>query len=301
MTLGILFLLIGLPLYVYIIREKPAIGQISDPVVVAFLLVIAGVWTVTEATIGPEITSLEDFWFFVTSKKLWFIVVLPTILLSMTAVFIGRWLRHKKHGKPEKKPRRISWRRITKKLKMKLNKGGVSMNYEERATEYAEKFGIIEYEREGNLMGYKEVFPLEGSTFLVHVDLDTMTERRRVIDDSDSQKSSPISLPEDRKRELYDYLKGQSLVTCDFKTFQKGVSVFMTPHGVYTDKSMSVIERDRCVNQLLNVTPDELNGYKNAVDWLVQQDKNVHYVQPLDLYIQVLTDEVTFTTNEESA
>lgn len=188
-----------------------------------------------------------------------------------------------------------------KKLKNKPNKGGVSMNYEGRATQYAEKFGIFEYEREGNLMEYKETFPLEGSTFLVHVDLDTMTEQRRVIDDSASQKSRPLYLPEDRKRELYDYLKGQNLITCDFKTFQKGVSVFMTPHGVYTDKSMSVIEQDRCVNKLLNATPDELNGYKNAVDWLVQQDKNVYYVQPLDLYIQVLSDDITFTTKEESA
>lgn len=41
MTLGIIFLLIGLPLYVYIIREKEVIGQISDPVVVAFLLGVA--------------------------------------------------------------------------------------------------------------------------------------------------------------------------------------------------------------------------------------------------------------------
>ena len=53
-------------------------------------------------------------------------------------------------------------------------------NYESKALQYAEKYGIIEYIVKDSLMTYIEVLPLEG-TFKATVNLDTMKETRILI------------------------------------------------------------------------------------------------------------------------
>lgn len=52
------------------------------------------------------------------------------------------------------------------------------MDYETKATQYAEKYGIINYEVDGNNMAYNESFPAERVIYTVRVDLDTMREVR---------------------------------------------------------------------------------------------------------------------------
>jgi hypothetical protein len=49
--------------------------------------------------------------------------------------------------------------------------------YEEAATLYAEKHGIIDFEIKGKVMIYKESFPTEGA-YEARVDLTTMKETR---------------------------------------------------------------------------------------------------------------------------
>jgi hypothetical protein len=53
-------------------------------------------------------------------------------------------------------------------------------SYEQKATLYAEQYGIIDFEIKGKEMIYKESFPTEG-IFEARVDLDTMKETRRQV------------------------------------------------------------------------------------------------------------------------
>lgn len=52
------------------------------------------------------------------------------------------------------------------------------MDYEEKAIQFAEKYGIIDYSVTGNVMTYTESFLLEAKTYEARVDLDTMKETR---------------------------------------------------------------------------------------------------------------------------
>ena len=52
------------------------------------------------------------------------------------------------------------------------------MDFDEKALIYAEKYGIVDYEINANIMTYTETFPLEGSTYTVNVNLITMEEKR---------------------------------------------------------------------------------------------------------------------------
>ncbi|WP_341323431.1 hypothetical protein NSQ62_08125 [Solibacillus sp. FSL H8-0523] len=53
-------------------------------------------------------------------------------------------------------------------------------NYESKALQYAEKYGIIEYTVRNNLMTYIEVLAIEG-IYKATVNLDTMEETRFLI------------------------------------------------------------------------------------------------------------------------
>jgi hypothetical protein len=56
----------------------------------------------------------------------------------------------------------------------------IKMNYEHKATLYAEKHGIVDFEIKGKIMIYKESFPTEG-VYEARVDLTTMKEKRRRV------------------------------------------------------------------------------------------------------------------------
>ena len=188
-----------------------------------------------------------------------------------------------------------------KKLKNKPNKGGVSMNYEERATEYIEKYGIVTYEINGNILSYEEVFPMEGNTYAVTVNLDTMKETRTITNPEQPREVTPLQPPENCEMELYDHLRAENRIACDFDIFYRNTQVYATPHGIYINNPMSDVERDKALNLLLNVNADDLVGYKNAVDWLMQKDERVHYIESFDLYIRVCdTENVTITPANET-
>ncbi|MGX1195801.1 hypothetical protein [Metabacillus sp. SLBN-84] len=55
------------------------------------------------------------------------------------------------------------------------------MTYEEKATQYAETYGIVEFEVKGNRMTYTERFPLENAVYAASVNLETMTETRTAL------------------------------------------------------------------------------------------------------------------------
>lgn len=54
------------------------------------------------------------------------------------------------------------------------------MDYTKKADLYAEKYGIVDYMVEGNLMTYYEKFSKE-ETYKAEVNLDTMKETRKLI------------------------------------------------------------------------------------------------------------------------
>ncbi len=54
-------------------------------------------------------------------------------------------------------------------------------NYEEKALLFAEKYGVIEYEVQGNTMVYYQTYTLENRTIKATVNLDTMEETREQI------------------------------------------------------------------------------------------------------------------------
>ena len=56
--------------------------------------------------------------------------------------------------------------------KLKVNE------YDQRALRYAERYGIVTYRIRGNEMTYTETFNVEGCTYDVSVNLDTMREKR---------------------------------------------------------------------------------------------------------------------------
>ena len=56
------------------------------------------------------------------------------------------------------------------------------MDYEQKALLYAERYGIIDYEVNGNIMTYIEVFGNE--KYLCKVNLDEMVETRETIEKS---------------------------------------------------------------------------------------------------------------------
>lgn len=60
-----------------------------------------------------------------------------------------------------------------------LSIGGYTMNYDQLALEYAEKYGIINYKVINNEMVYYEYFPSE--TYKAIVNLDTMKESRSSV------------------------------------------------------------------------------------------------------------------------
>ena len=269
--IGIAFLVISTILNTILIKEKDQIGQISDPIVATFFLMASGACMTANETIGPLIEWVGPG-FDVNFEKIWLYVALPVVLLLFLSTRIGTKLRHKKYGNPERKA--------------KSTKDGVSMNYNEQADQYAKKNGVVDYDVNGNEMTYEESFLVEDTRYAVSVDLDSLKETRTALSENRNEVAS-LRLPEDRKPELFDYLKSENRITCDYETFKSHASVFQTPHGVYIHKQMSENERDYAINQLLNATSNDLNGYKNAVDWLMQQDENVHYIDSYELYIYV--------------
>ena len=58
----------------------------------------------------------------------------------------------------------------------------VLIDYEQKALLYAEKYGIIDYEVNGNIMTYIEVFGNE--KYLCRVNLDEMVETRGIIEEN---------------------------------------------------------------------------------------------------------------------
>lgn len=288
--IGITLLVISTPLYVHIIKEKNEIGQISDPVVASIACLTGGLYLTINELIGPLISLTTDG-FIVSEQALWLGFITPLALIILFSTLIGVQLRHKKYGKPAKRK---------KKQKPKKKDGDVSVNYEEKATQYAEKHGIVDYEVDGNVMAYKETYPIEGKTYAVWVNLDTMKEKRTSLEKTETN-TALSDIPENDKPELFDYLKAEGRIRCDYTTFQKHVAVYETPHGVYIDTPMSEDEKDSVINRLLNVTASDLDGYKNAVDWFVQQDEHVHYIEPFDQYLRIRDEAyVTIATNEQA-
>ena len=53
------------------------------------------------------------------------------------------------------------------------------MSYDDKATRYAEQYGIVRFAVIENIMLYKEFFPLEGTEYSVRVNLDTGEEISR--------------------------------------------------------------------------------------------------------------------------
>jgi hypothetical protein len=271
--IGLTLVLISTALYAHIIMEKDRIRPISglsDPIIASVSMILFGGYLATNEMFGPFATF--------TNRRLdielgaiGLGVILPSVLLVVLGTIIGTLLRHRRYGKPEKQ---------------KLKIGGDSMTYEEKALQYAEKHGIVSYENDGNIMVYKESFPVEGTTYVVSVNLDTMKETRTELEKS-SNGVTPLPLPENFKSDLYDYLKAEKRIACDYNTFRTFSRIYQTPHGIYIDKDMSGDERDSAINQLLNVDAEQLVGYKNAVDWLMQQDVHVHYIEDFDLYVHV--------------
>lgn len=52
--------------------------------------------------------------------------------------------------------------------------------FKEKAIQYAEKYGIVDYTLKENIMTYTELFPLENCRYIVHVDVNTQKEKNRV-------------------------------------------------------------------------------------------------------------------------
>lgn len=286
--IGLVLVLISTALYVHVIIEKDKISPISgisDPIVASVSMVLFGIYLITNETFGPYV-AFTNGRLDIAFGAIGLGVILPAVLLIALGTVIGTIFRHKRYGKPERQ---------------KLRTGGDSMTYEEKATQYAEKHGIVRYETDGNIMAYKESFPVEGTTYAVTVNLDTMKETRTELEKA-STRVTPLPLPENFKSDLYDYLKAENRIVCDYNTFRTFSRIYQTPHGIYIDKDMSEDERDNVINQLLNVDAEKLIGYKNAVDWLMQQDVHVHYIEDFDLYIQVRdTTRVMIAPKEHSA
>lgn len=101
-----------------------------------------------------------------------------------------------------------------------------------------------------------------------------------------SQEKSYVS-PEILKEKTYKYLIENNHITCDFDTFCDAVSVYQTPHGVYIDlyEGMNETMQTTMLNRIFNVTAKDLDGYKNVIDWWVQQHESVRYVKEIDTYI----------------
>ncbi|MCC2248926.1 hypothetical protein JUJ52_03005 [Virgibacillus sp. AGTR] len=285
--IGILLLLVSMTLFIYIIKENGTIDM-PDPIVASIVLLFGGVYATAEGIIGPIIDLTQNKT--ITSfEKLWIGVVPPFISLVVIGTIIGAQLRYKKYGNQKKRKER------------KTRGSDLLMNYENKGMQYAEKHGIVGYEVNGNIMTYKESFPTEGDTYTVSVDLDTMKETRNVLETDYPNKVTLLELAENRETEVFDYLQAKNYITCDYDTFQKSTQVYQTPHGVYINTPISEVERDNIVNKLLNVTTNELEGYKNAVDWLVQQNKHVYYIEAFNLYVRVCdTSKVTIIIPEES-
>lgn len=87
------------------------------------------------------------------------------------------------------------------------------------------------------------------------------------------------------QEDAYKHLVDNQRIACDFNTFKKGTEVYQTPHGVYID--LSWIEQTDVLNNVLNVTSEELADYKNVADWLVQQNEHVRYLPEIDTYIYI--------------
>lgn len=89
------------------------------------------------------------------------------------------------------------------------------------------------------------------------------------------------------REKLYNFLAKKGHIFCDFDRFTESVEIFRKPHAVYVNVFAGISEDEeiRIMNQLLNLTADDLKDYQNAVDWLVQQHKQVRYIKEFDAYI----------------
>ena len=100
--------------------------------------------------------------------------------------------------------------------------------------------------------------------------------------------------------DAYKHLIENGNISCGYRAFTDAVDVYQTPHGVYIDlySGMSQEMEDQLTSKLLNVTPDNLKGYKNAVDWLVQKHELVRYLKEIDAYIYFSDSSIVFEDNE---
>ncbi|WP_454266308.1 hypothetical protein [Rossellomorea marisflavi] len=272
--IGLALVLVSTILYVHIITEKDRIrpiGGISDPIAASVLILLLGVYLIANDALGPYV-GFTNGRLDIAFGAIGIGVLSPAIGLIAIGTITGTRLRHRRYGKPERQKRK---------------NGGGTMTNEDKALQYAEKHGIVDYEMDANTMTYKESFPVEGNTYEVSVNLDTMKETRTELE-TESTRVTPLPLPENFKSDLYDYLKSENRIVCDYNTFRTFSRIYQTPHGIYIDKDMSEDERDHTINQLLNVDAEQLLGYKNAVDWLVRKDVHVHYIEDFDLYVRVM-------------
>lgn len=85
----------------------------------------------------------------------------------------------------------------------------------------------------------------------------------------------------------YSYLKENNMTPLTKEEFKERFIAFESAQGAYvyfyTGANETVIAG--IINRLLNLTKDDLDGYDNALDWLMRNNNYVYYIEELKIYL----------------
>lgn len=85
----------------------------------------------------------------------------------------------------------------------------------------------------------------------------------------------------------YLYLKENNMISLTKEEFKECFTAFESAQGAYVHfyTGANEIVITALINRLLNVTKDDLDGYDNALDWLMRNNNYVYYIEELKIYL----------------